>query len=58
MSGLGTRLNDIHALLLDGSRTASLRLFREAEGPLTGYLLRSLRTLRQRDCRYGDCCAA
>jgi RNA polymerase sigma factor (sigma-70 family) len=42
MPGLGARLNDIHTLLLGGSRTASLRLFREAEGPLTGYLLRSL----------------
>ena len=36
---LGERLNDLHRRLLDGSRTASLDLFREAVGPVSRYVL-------------------
>jgi DNA-directed RNA polymerase specialized sigma24 family protein len=41
MPALGKRLNAIHQQLLNGSRTASLDLFKEALGPVTGRVLRS-----------------
>jgi DNA-directed RNA polymerase specialized sigma24 family protein len=39
MSVLGDRLNELHRRLLDGSRTASLDLFREATEPIARYVL-------------------
>jgi DNA-directed RNA polymerase specialized sigma24 family protein len=39
MSVLGDRLNELHRRLLDGSRTASLDLFREATEPVARYVL-------------------
>lgn len=39
---LAIRLNAIHAKLLTGSRTASLELYKEAHGPLQGFLRRDL----------------
>ena len=42
---LATRLNAIHTSLLAGSRTASLDLYKEAHGPLQGFLRRDLPNL-------------
>lgn len=38
MSGLSERLNELHAHLLEGSRTASLDLFREAREPVRSWI--------------------
>ena len=42
MSALGERLNEIHANLLAGSRTASLELFTLASEPITGHVMRKV----------------
>ena len=42
MSTLRTRLNEIHGRLVQGSRTASLELFREALKPVIGHLMRAV----------------
>src|SRR5258708_33870950 len=42
MAGLGERLNEVHAQIAAGSRTASLDLFVEAAGPVTGHVMRQV----------------
>ena len=42
MAGLGERLNEIHARILAGGRTASLDLFAEAAAPVTGHVMQQV----------------
>jgi DNA-directed RNA polymerase specialized sigma24 family protein len=42
MAALGDRLNDIHVRILAESRTASLDLFKEAAGPVTGHIMQQV----------------
>ena len=54
MSKLGARLNEIHDRLVQGSRTASLRvLFQEALGPVIGHLMRAVDGLTEEEAH--DC---
>lgn len=53
MSKLGTRLNEIHGRLIEGSRTASLDLFREALDPIVGHLMRAVAGITEEDAH--DC---
>jgi DNA-directed RNA polymerase specialized sigma24 family protein len=53
MSKLGARLNEIHGRLIEGSRTASLDLFREALDPILGYLMRAVDGITEDDAH--DC---
>ena len=46
---LKERLNEIHQRILDGSRTASLDLFREAQGPIQAVLRRKFRGLSEEE---------
>jgi DNA-directed RNA polymerase specialized sigma24 family protein len=51
MSALGERLNAIHQQLVEGGRTASLDLFREALDPIAGHVLRSVPGITEEDAR-------
>jgi DNA-directed RNA polymerase specialized sigma24 family protein len=53
MSKLGERLNEIHGRLIQGSRTASLDLFREALDPVIGHLMRAVDGITEEDAH--DC---
>ena len=49
MSKLAARLNEIHGRLIEGSRTASLDLFREALDPIISYLMRAIDGITEED---------
>lgn len=51
MSVLGDRLNELHLRLLDGSRTASLHLFREAAGPVARHVLAKVSGISAEEAR-------
>ena len=53
MSALGPRLNAIHGRLVQGRRTASLELFREALRPVFGYLIRAVDGITEEEAH--DC---